>query len=249
MTLLTLLVKSEKMWKICLGCVDESKQWIRPIKPGGFDEKDILMDNGQVMSLFDVVDMKLGPPYPMNNHKENFLIAPDTSVRFVKKLSEGEQTNLLFEIADPLLLDTVRTKEELYDEMSINLSQSLILTGPINEFDIQVLVGRNHPQIWIISQDDGRRVFPITCTDIRFCKFVRDKLDVFGESENIISSRDVSALSDRQTYLAIGLTGDSLEKNYEIKDRRYPPPGGSKVPRYWPLVVSVLTVPNYSNEG
>ena len=41
----TFLVKSEKHRKICLACVDEDKLWIRPIKPGGFDEKDIIMNN------------------------------------------------------------------------------------------------------------------------------------------------------------------------------------------------------------
>ena len=46
MTLVTFLVKSEKLRRICLGCLDENKKWIRPIKPDGFTERDIKMDNG-----------------------------------------------------------------------------------------------------------------------------------------------------------------------------------------------------------
>jgi len=247
MTLFTLLVKSEKYGKICLGCVDENKRWIRPIKPGGFVEGDIRMDNGKLITLFDVFDTKFSGPFPINHHKENMLFVPGTRIKFVKKLSENERDILLSEIADNRILNTVRTREELFNELSVNLNQSLVLAGPINLFDIQYYTGDNHPRIWIVRQKDKNRVFSVRCTNIRFCKFVKSKLADFKENERVIS-QDVSELKDRQIYFVIGLTGDSLEENNKIKDGKYAPPGSSRQPSYWPMIVSVLTVPDYSIE-
>ncbi len=247
MTLFTFLVKSEKNRKICLACVDGNKRWIRPIKPGGFDEKDILMDNGKMIRLFDVVGMKFSGPYPIKHHKENMLLTPDTSIKFVKKLGEKEQDILLSEIANARILDTVRSREELYDELALNLAQSLVLAGPINLFDIRTI--GNRPRIGIARQNDRQREFFVPCTDIKFCKFIRSKLANLKESEETISSQDIAELRDKQIYFVIGLTGDSLDENSEIRDGKYAPPESSIPPRYWPMVVSVLTIPDYSDEG
>jgi len=62
------LVKSRKHGKICLACLDENRRWIRPIKPGGFGETDVLMDNGKPIRLFDVVNLKLDTPCPIRHH-------------------------------------------------------------------------------------------------------------------------------------------------------------------------------------
>jgi len=64
MPLYTFLVKSEKKQGICLGCLNENKKWVRPIKPGGFLEKDLIMDNGNTAEIFDMVDMEFGSPIP-----------------------------------------------------------------------------------------------------------------------------------------------------------------------------------------
>ena len=66
--------------------------------------------------------------------------------------------------------------------------------------------------------------------------------------DGTINSQDIPELKDRQTYFVIGLTGDSLDEDYKIKDGKYAPPGSSIQPRYWPMVVSVLTVPYYCSE-
>src|SRR3972149_5149262 len=110
MTLCTLLVKSEKYGKMCLGCLDESKRWIRPIKSGGFMETDIIMDNGEMIDIFDVVDMKFGSPFPIKHHKENVKFTQSTKINFVKKLSETEQRTLLKEISNTQLLKKVESK-------------------------------------------------------------------------------------------------------------------------------------------
>lgn len=83
---------------------------------------------------------------------------------------------------------------------------------------------------------------------LRFCKFIRNKLADYKGDDGIISSQDVAELKNKQIYFVIGLTGDSLDENNEIRDGKYAPPGSSIQPRYWPMVVSVLTVPNYSGE-
>lgn len=200
----TFLVKSEKYGKICLACVDEHKRWVRPIKSGGFDEKDILMDNGEPIHLFDVVDMRFAAPFPIKHHKENVLFSPGSRMRYVRTLGENEQSSLLSEIANPQILNEVKSREELFDEMSLNLAQSLVLTGPISLFDIQCsILGKNHPRIWIVGQNDGQRIFSIPCTDLRFCKFVDNRLSYLRETEGIVSSQDVPELRGKQTYFVI----------------------------------------------
>jgi hypothetical protein len=247
---ITFLVKSEKHGKICLAGVDEYGRWIRPIKAGGFEERDIVMDNGKIMGLFDVVKMKFGAPFPIKHHKENVLLSPHSNITFVKKLDENERSSLLSEIANAAILK-MGSRAELYDEMALNLKQSLTVAGPINIFDIQcnIIEGKTHPRIWIINPNDRKRIFYITCTDLAFCTFIASKMANPKWDDGFISSQDIAELKDRQTFFVIGLTGDSLDENYKVKDGKYAPPESSIQPRYWSLVVSVLTVPSYSGEN
>lgn len=237
----TFLVKSDKYGKICLGCLDESKQWIRPIKPGGFMETDIIMDNRDTINIFDVVDMKFSSPFPIKHHKENMKFTPGTQIKFVKKLNVTEQRALLKEVTNSQLLNNVKSKYELYDEI-INLDRSLALVGPIASFDIQYK--GKHPRLWIVGENNHK--FDIPCTDLKFCAFIESKLADF--ENNFLSSQNTAELKGKQIYFVIGLTGDSLDENNEIKDGKYAPEEGSIEPRYWPLVVSVLTIPSYSSE-
>lgn len=241
MTLCTLLVKSEKYGKICLGCLDESKRWIRPIKPGGFMETDIIMDNGDMMDIFDVVDMKFGSPFPIRHHTENMTFVSEGSIKFVKKLSETEKSALLQEVTNSQLFDNVESKYELYDEI-INLGRSLVLVGPIASFDIGY--EDNHPRLRIVGKNN--REFDIPCTDLKFCAFIKSKsADFENNLLPFISSQNIAELQGKQIYFVIGLTGDSLDENSEIRSGKYAPAGSSMESRYWPLVVSVLTTPNY----
>jgi len=241
MTLCTLLVKSEKYGKICLGCLDESKRWLRPIKPGGFMETDIIMDNGDMMDIFDVVDMKFGSPFPIGHHTENMTFVSEGSIKFVKELSEAEKSALLQEVTNSQLFDNVESKYELYDEI-INLGRSLVLVGPIASFDIGY--EDNHPRLWIVGKNN--REFDIPCTDLKFCAFIKSKLADFEKDLlPFISSRNIAELKGKQIYFVIGLTGDSLDENGEIRSGKYAPAGSSIEPRYWPMVVGVLTVPTY----
>jgi len=242
MPLFTFLVKSVKYGGICLACLDDKKRWIRPIKAGGFTEKDIIMDNGEMMQIFDVVDTELGPPLPIKHHTENMKFIP--GIKFVKKLSQAEQGTLLADAANAQLLKKVESKYELYEEITAS-GQSIVLAGPIEEFGIQYNCG-DHPQIWIVKQSNT--LFYIPCTDFKFCKFVKNIFDNSIGNQNYVSARDIAELKDKQIYFVIGLTGDSLKENGEIKDGRYTPDENSIPKRYWPMVVSVLTVPNYSYE-
>jgi len=240
----TFLVKSDKYGKICLGCLDESKRWIRPIKPGGFMETDIIMDNGDVIDIFDVVDMKFSSPFPIKHHTENMKFTLGSQIKFVKKLNVTEQRVLLKEIANTRLLKKVKSRYELYDEI-INSGRSLVLVGSIASFDI---TQGNHPRLWIVGKNNTE--FDIPCTDLKFCEFIKSKSADFKLSKyNWISSQNTSGLKGKQIYFVIGLTGDSLDENNEIKDGKYSPDVSSIEPRYWPLVVSVLTIPSESNEG
>jgi len=240
---ITCLVKSDKYSKICLGCLDESKRWIRPTKPGGFTEADIMMDNGDIIDIFDVVDMKFSGPCPIKHHKENMKFTLGTQIKFVMNLSLTEQRNLLKGIADTGLLKKVKSNDELYDEI-INSDRSLVLVGPIASFDITY---GKHPRLWIIGKNN--KEFGITCTDLKFCAFIKSKsADFKNDIRGYLSSQDIIELKGKQIYFVIGLTGDYLDENNEIKDGKYAPAGASYEPRYWPLVVSVLTIPSYSNE-
>jgi len=240
----TFLVKSDKYGNICLACLDKNKKWIRPIKPGGFTETDIKMDNGDVIDIFDVVDMEFGSPFPIKHHTENMKFKLGTQIKFVKKLNITEQRVLLKEIADTQLLKKVRSKYELCDEI-INSGCSLVLVDPMSSFDIKQ---REHPQLWIKGKN--KREFDITCTDLKFCEFIKSKSTDFKNSPfNWISSQNTSGLKGKKIYFVIGLTGDSLDENNEIKDGRFPLGVSGIEPRYWPLVVSVLIVPSESNES
>ena len=242
-SLITILVKSEKNGKICLAGLNENRRWVRPIKAGGFMEKDIVMSNGEEISLFDVVEMKFSAPYPINHHTENMLVSSGSEIKLAMKLGEESQKSMLSETVDPVLLDEVSSKEELHDKMVDLLHQSLVLVGPVVSFEIQssIISGKNHPRIWIpLSQ----KPFYFTCTDSRFCKFIGNKL-AKDKGDSPVSSQDVAELRGKQTYFVIGITGPLLDENGEIKPNKYAPPGSSIQPRYWPMVVSVLTVPNY----
>jgi len=238
MTQVTLLVKSDKYGKICLGCLDEKKKWIRPIKPGGFAETDIKMNNGNVIEIFDVVDMKFGSPFPIKHHTENMKFTLGTQIDFIKRLDLTEQRVLLKEIADTQLLKRAKSRFDLFDEI-VSSERSLVLIGPIASFDIKY---GDHPRLWIVGRNN--REFDIPCTDIRFCEFIKSKSADFA-NKPFVRSQDIAELAGKQIYFVIGLTGDSLNENNEIEDGKFSPAESSIEPRYWPLVVSVLTIPNY----
>jgi len=241
MTRVTFLVKSEKYGKICLACLDESKRWIRPIKPGGFVEADIMMDNGAIIDIFDVVDMKFSSSFPIKHHTENMKFVSEGSIKFVKKLSETEKSALLREVTNSQLINNVESKYELYDEI-INSGRSIVLLGPIASFDIEY--EGNHPRLWIIGKNNSE--FDIPCTDLKFCPFIRSKSADFEKNLlHLINSQNIAELKGKQTYFVIGLTGDSIDENGEIRSGKYAPAESSIEPRYWPMVIGVLTVPTY----
>ncbi|MFX0204243.1 MAG: hypothetical protein ACFFCW_49735 [Candidatus Hodarchaeota archaeon] len=241
MTRVTFLVKSEKYGKICLACLDESNRWMRPIKPGGFMEADIIMDNGAVIDIFDVVDMNFSSPFPIKHHTENMKFVSEGSIEFVRKLSETEKSVLLQEVTNSQLIDNVESKYELYDEI-INSGRSIVLLGPIASFVIEY--EGNRPRLWIVGKNNSE--FDIPCTDLKFCAFIRSKSADFEKNlPPLINSQNIAELKGKQIYLVIGLTGDSIDENGEIRSGKYAPEGSSIEPRYWPMAIGVLTLPTY----
>lgn len=235
----TFLVKSEKYGKICLACLDEHNHWIRPIKPGGFMEADIMMDNGAIIDIFDVVDMNFGSPFPIEHHTENMKFVSGANIKFVKKLTEVERSALLKEVSNSQLMNKVKSKYELYDEIIIS-GRSIVLAGPVATINIEY---GNHPRLWVIGKDNSE--FDIPCTDLKFCAFVRSKSAAFEKNLFPINSQEIAELKDKQIYLVIGLTGDSVDENGIVISHKYAPEGSSIEPRYWPMAIGVLTVPDY----
>ena len=235
------MVKSQKKGGICLACLDESNDWIRPIKLGVFQEKDIVMDNRKVMDIFDVVEMNFEVVYPIKHHKENMKIVENDSIKFIRNLSDSEKKTLLLEISESNLLNNVETKLELYDEI-IKLNRSLVLLGPITSFDISYNL--NHPRIWFKGKNDEE--FYVSCTDLKFCAFNKSKInDFMQKSADYINSKDVEELKDKETYFVIGLTGDHLNKDGEIESGKFASRYRIYEARYWPMVVGIITVPDY----
>ena len=131
-------------------------------------------------------------------------------------------------------------------QIANGFGKSIVSVGPVDIFNIQYNCG-NHPR-FLIAGRNGRE-FDIRCTDIKFCALIKAKSADFEQNENsIISSQNVAELKGKRIYFVIGLTGDSLAENNEIKDGKYAPEGSSIQPRYWPLVVSLLTIPSYLGE-
>ncbi len=62
------------------------------------------MDNDEMISLFDVVEMKFSAPYPIEHQTENMDVALDSGIKLAMKLGQESQKSLLSEIVDPILL-------------------------------------------------------------------------------------------------------------------------------------------------
>lgn len=232
-----ILVKSDKYGGVCLACLDRNGKWVRPIKPGGFKEEDIIMDNGEMIEIFDVVETEFGPPCPIKHHVENVKFNENSPFKFKRKMDVEEQKSLFKQIADTQLLKEVTSKYEVYDEV-IKRGASLLLTGPIYSFEIEN-IGK-HPKIWIDGKNDSK--YNVRCTDLRFCEFVNTN-SIFLEC-----SDDIDSLKGKPSYFVIGLTGDHLDENGNIEDGKFPKNGGEIDPRYWPMFVSLITFPDYFEE-
>lgn len=139
------------------------------------------------------------------------------------------------------MLNKVENKYELYDEI-IRMGRSIVLVGPINSFDIEYT--GNRPRLWVTGRNNLQIEIP--CTDHAFCQFISNKSAVFASNLlPIISSENLLESQNRTMYVVIGLTGDHLDENGEIVSGKYAPPGTTIEPRYWPMAVSVLTIPSY----
>jgi hypothetical protein len=131
-----------------------------------------------------------------------------------------------------------------FQDSSPDLLNRLIVNKTIkNELctclNILYNVNDNHPRIEILRQNEAK--FHVTCPAIRFCKFIKNKLAKLQMTEGTISSQEIPELKNRKTYFVIGLTGDSVDENNQKVN-------GEWRGQYWPLFVSVLTVPNYVDE-
>jgi hypothetical protein len=196
------------------------------------------MTNGETMRVFDEVEVELGEPIPMKHHTENLEFPSGTIIKFVKKLAEEEQVKLLEEIKETDILNDLESKYELHEKI-VSLGRSILLVGPIKEFGVE---SGNHPHIWFTKH--GNSSFYLPCTDPEFSKFVKNKFDNSGGT-NYIKSWENNEMKEKQFYFVLGLTGDSLYENGKIRDGRYKPDGTTMEARYWPMVISVLTIPNY----
>lgn len=240
MTEYIFLVKSEKNRKNCLGCLNEEKKWVRPIKrDNGFLDEEVTMDNGAVIDLFDVVEMEFGNPIPIKHHVENMTFLPDKKMHFIRKLGNDERNSLLKEISNSNLLSQSETKYDLF-ELIIKSGRSIATLGPIDSFDIGF---DQHPKIYFKGKNE--HIFNIPCTDYKFCAFVQKKSAAFVKNGFKLNSSQIPELKGKPTYFVIGLTGDHLDEKGNIESGKYGPPDGSIAPRYWPMVVSVLPLPDY----
>jgi hypothetical protein len=235
----TFLVKSIKYGGFCLCFYDnEKKRWIRPIWPGGFTDKDLLMDNGEPMSIFDVVDLKLGKPTPIKHHIENYEFPKGSDIKFVKKLGDEEKNEFLDGICDTAIIEGIESKYDLYEAILAS-KRSITMIGPIKEFGIGY---GKHPSIWFTRE--GNTIFSLPCTDFEFCKFAVKVFETSG-GKQYVNSAEIAEFREKQVFFVIGLTGDSVKENGELKDGKYTPDEKTIPARYWPMVVSIITVPNY----
>ena len=142
-----ILVISEKYGKNCLAGIGKDKNFIRPIKPGGFEDEDIIMDNDNRVDIFDVVDIEFCGPIPIKHHTENMKFKLKQKIKFVKSFNEPEQIAFLTENANDKIMKQMTNRFDLQDEI-VGKGKSLALLGPIDTFDIQYNCG-NHPRLWV----------------------------------------------------------------------------------------------------
>ena len=223
--------------------MDESLHWIRPIKNGGFESKDLAYEDGTNMREFDICELIGGKPFPIKHQTENYLVSEKNTFSLIKNLSETEKLTLLTKLCENDVLAATKTKGELFKNLADRKMRSLVLIGPIDSFKIIYekrfgkLAYMRHPELRFKLDEDQTDETCLTCTDKRFFQFAKNIVKDLAV-RGTVDSKGIKDFNSKRFFFVIGLSGDHLSDEGKMMDGKFRG-------YYWPFIVSVLSVPDY----
>ena len=194
--------------RVCVAGYDESGNCIRPVlPPPGIHESSLYAHGRPIVFPFAVVEYELLHPDPRPPHTEDWRYEP-SSVRFIKRLDERQQQELLARTLFPsisALFDVPILSDPGHYVLDGQGPRSLGTIRPqrvMRALYEQSAEGKWRYRLGFV--DGSNASYWLTITDLTW-RYYSDHLGSTGRTPGDISSHLTSILKSGDTYLRIGL--------------------------------------------
>ncbi|MDI6655429.1 MAG: hypothetical protein QME59_06025, partial [Candidatus Hydrothermarchaeota archaeon] len=194
--------------RICLAGINESNEWVRPVKryPYHLEKSDLFNEktNQIIYENFNIVDIPLIKKLEKSPHSEDYIIGSNKIPTVISNLPIDKREKFLLEHSDNNLLKG--HSEKPINKLLEKVNRSLVLIGPV-KINYVVLekdkTPRIHFEITAIYKSD--RSLP--CTDLKFRAFGRSILKAKNSQKVVLNSKQLTdILKTDKIFIGIGLT-------------------------------------------
>ena len=227
----TILAVTKREYGVCIAGVDEKLNWVRPVKNRILVLNDIKLNENAYLSNSCVYNFSVKKVGSKGYQTENYLIDEKQPVRYLKRLGDTERNEIFSKLSENSLITSNQGVYKLLKEKN----RSLILLGPVTidsvelsqDDSVHVRLDFSIGQIKIKNQN----LRNLPCTDLKFLSFAKDLLDEQNTAYLRLNGQDLKdLLKVEKFFIAIGLTGELYKGDY------------------WPMVLGIHTVPDYTQK-
>ncbi|MBW2976247.1 hypothetical protein KY347_02265 [Candidatus Woesearchaeota archaeon] len=230
---LTILAVTKRDYGVCIAGIGEKLSWVRPIKNRILVLDDIKLNRGVYLSNSCVYTVSAKKSGCKGHQSENYLIDEKEPISYLKKLGDAERNELFSKLSENLLITS--NPNQGVCKLLKEKNRSLILLGPVTIDAVELSQDDNiHARIdFSIGQIKikNQNFKSLPCTDFKFLSFSKDILKEQNTSYLRLDGNDLrDLLKVEKFFIALGLTAELYRGDY------------------WPMVIGVHTIPDYTQE-
>ena len=230
---LTVLAVTKREYGVCIAGVDKKLNWVRPVKNRILVLDDIKLNDGVYLSNSCVYNLSAKKAGSKGYQSENYLIDEKEPIRYFKKLRDAERNEIFSKLSENSLI--MSNPNHDICKLLKEKNRSLILLGPVTIDSVELSQDDNvHARFdfsigQIKIKNQNLRSLP--CTDLKFLSFAKGLLEEQNTSYLRLNGDDLKdLLKVEKFFIAVGLTAELYRGDY------------------WPMVIGVHTVPDYTQK-
>lgn len=201
--------------RVCVGCVDEQGENIRPVlERGNLEESWLYEKEKVVIRPFAKVRLELSHPKPQPPHTEDWVFQPDVK-EYQGQLTEGARLDLLEKISDPDVASIFGAEIRHGPGYYIREHEGNRSLGTIRAEGIHRVLYEPFDGVWryrLIFTDAGEDEYRLSVTDLAFHHYLDEMQMKRGLSGSQLGEIVAECLQQRVVYLRIGLVRPNWQK-------------------------------------
>jgi hypothetical protein len=192
--------------RICVAGINESGEWIRPIKehPLHLEINDIFQEGKVIYNNFNRIDIPLKCRLPNPPHIEDHIIDIEKPIRLICTLSSSEKKDFLIKNCENLVFkdqENITVKDILEHK-----NRSLILVGPVKLIYV-VFEKDKTPRILFEIEGLYKADKPLPCKDMKFQTIGTELLNNSRCDKLVMNHSEIhKTLKSESIFISLGLT-------------------------------------------